>query len=732
MKTATLAMTLLASMAVSAADVKWVGAAGVRADGTYSWHDPDNWDTVTLPGEADNAVIQDVSGAPDPMLISLDGETVTVAQLRYFKAPKAIVQNGKIRLTKGQLRGDMNGYGVTVDIEQVADGEWYNDDNWSKRIVIFGDISGDGVITSWGNVNRSINLVGSQVSVPKIIQQSSGLNVKPGTKFFGTEIVVNGSFADGNYNGTSLNLQLNEDATLTAEDAIVFHDGSSVTFEGAGGAFNYVRPIAENVDQRVPLALKGGKTALKVYGGTATGNYLTFPVFSRVPGTYLSVDGVAAVRLPTLSNDASGYIGNWIWGSMLLPLSVDEDGTLTQVSDKSFEVGFPTGGGNASALMRTGSDAEYTLSQDSSVFWLWDDYSAARTFHLGQHALNVHGALMFRQGGGKVKTIDAEGEGRIVFHGDQIVVNAAGGGTVDIKATVDWNPQSSSRPYPDLILVGGSKNGGDGVILSGRDNIGDYGVINGALLARKLVFDGESDRRIHGTIHDALQIEQRGCGTLTFEPTSELQTRTFGMSATDGKIVMKSSKIGVAVSVSGKGVYELAEGVTMTRTPKIQNGGTYQGFGVTTEGVRDGRFLAGGVIAPGNETKAGTLTMGGMKPEGDFTLVCRIDEETNGKIAFGQNGKLTLLTNAMTGTIRVDDLTSCARKVRLTDEFVVVDFSKGSVENATKHGVTWQVTTGTPKCLDVSAATVTLDTSAKCLKVSGIKTMNKGLSVIVR
>ena len=731
MKTATLAMTLMAAMAVSAADVKWVGAAGVRADGTYSWHDPDNWDTGTLPGEADNAFIQDVSGAPDPMLISLDGETVTVAQLRYSKAPKAIVQNGKVRLTKGQLRGDMNGYGVTVDIEQVADGEWYNDDNWSKRIVIFGDISGDGVITSSGNVNRNIDITGSKISVPQIIHRSNGLNLKSGTRLYGTEIVVNGGFADGNYNGTSVNLQLNEDPDLSAEDAVAFNDDASLSFMGSGGAFNYTRPVASPVDQRLSLALNGGKASLKISGGTADGNYLTVTNFSRVAGTYLSVDGTAALRLPALTNEDSGYIGSWIWGPSLLPLSVDEDGTLTQVSDKSFEVGFPTGGGNASALMRTGSDAEYTLSQDSSVFWLWDNYSETRTFHLGQHVLNVHGALMFRQGG-KVKTIDAEGEGRIVFHGDQIVVNAAGGGTVDIKATVDWNPQSSSRPYPDLILVGGSKNGGDGVVLSGRDNIGDYGVINGALLARKLVFDGESDRRIHGTIHDALQIEQRGCGTLTFEPTSGLLTRKFGMSATDGKIVMKSSKIGVTVSVSGKGVYELAEGVTMTQTPKIQNGGTYQGFGVTTNGVRDGRFLAGGVIAPGNETKAGTLTMGGMKPEGDFTLVCRIDEETNGKIAFGQNGKLTLLTDAMTGTIRVDDLTSCARKVRLTDEFVVVDFSKGSVENATKHGVTWQVTTGTPKCLDVSAATVTLDTSAKCLKVSGIKTMNKGLSVIMR
>ena len=79
---------------------------------------------------------------------------------------------------------------------------------------------------------------------------------------------------------------------------------------------------------------------------------------------------------------------------------------------------------------------------------------------------------------------------------------------------------------------------------------------------------------------------------------------------------MKSANIAVAATIMTNGVFELAEGMSVTTTPKILNGGVYQGFGTTAHGVRDGRFLAGGVIAPGNETKAGTLTMGGMKPEG--------------------------------------------------------------------------------------------------------------------
>lgn len=206
MKTATLTMTLLAAMVASAANVKWTGAAGAREDGTYEWSNPENWDTKALPGEGDVAYIQNVTGAPDPMLIDLDGTTVTIAHLKYQSNPKAIVQNGKIRLANGRIEGNMSGYGVTADIEQLVDGRWQNDDSWGNFIAIGGDISGDGVITSSGNQNNSLNLVGSQVSVPKIIQQSSGLNVKPGTKFFGTEIVVNGGFADGNYNGTSLNL----------------------------------------------------------------------------------------------------------------------------------------------------------------------------------------------------------------------------------------------------------------------------------------------------------------------------------------------------------------------------------------------------------------------------------------------------------------------------------------------------------------------------------------------
>ncbi|MGN0845175.1 MAG: hypothetical protein ACI4QT_08160 [Kiritimatiellia bacterium] len=715
---------------VSAADVKWTGEAGVREDGTYGWADPANWGG-TLPGEADTAWIQNVENAPDPMLISLDGETVTVGTLKYASTPKAILTNGCVRLAQGHIFGNSTDYGIYADIEQLVDGDWYNDDNYGRCISLFGNLSGPGVVTSAGNVNRNLRLTGSRVSVPKLIHRSNSLNVKPGTKFFGTVLEINGSYSDGNYNGSSVNFQLSDDADLSAEDAVVFNDGASLVFAGSGGAFNYYRPIPA-VDQRFSMALKSGKAAIKISGGTVDGNYLTVTNFTRELGTALSVDGTG-LRLPTLQNDGTtGYVGPWLWNNMQLPMAIaDEDGTLSAAAESALTA-FPAGGGSPAALMRTVNDLEYTLERDTSLFWLWDTFAEEKTFHLGDFDLHVYGPLAFRWGGGRKKLFEASGAGKMVFHGDEIVIMTGGDQRIELAAPIAWDATSSQQVYPSLVLSLGNKNAGDGIVLSGRDEIGHYQNINSALCARKLVFDGSSDRFIHGTMYDTLHIEQRGEGTLTFEPTSGLQTRWFALTATNGKIVMKSNNINVQTTVTTNGVFELAEGCSMTATPKISAGGVYQGFGTTSWGVRDGRFLAGGVIAPGNETKAGTLTMGGMKPEGDFTLVCRIDAETNGKIAFTKNSKLTLLTTAMTGTIRVDDLTEKGRRIRPEDEFVVIDFINGSVENAATHGVTWQVTTGTPKHLDVSNAVVTLDTAGKCLTVSGIKTLYNGSLMVFR
>lgn len=713
-----------------AANISWTGGAGAREDGTYSWADPANWGG-TLPGEADVALIQNVDKAPDPMLISLDGETVTVGSLKHVSTPKAILTNGCIRLAQGQVFGNSTDYGIYTDIEQLVDGKWYNDDSYGKCIALYGNLSGPGIVTSDGNQNRNLRLIGSRVSIPKIIQRSSSLDARDGTQFFGTQIEINGGFADGNYNGTKVIIRLNENGDLTEEEALVFHDGASVVFTGAGGTLTYYRPIP-TVDQRLSMALKGGKADVYISGGTATGNFLTVTNLTREVGTMLYVNG-SGFRLPGVANDeTTGYVGPWLWDKNYLPMSVtDADGTLVAATESSLQA-FPANGGSPAALMRTTADAEYTLEQNTSLFWLWDTYGEGKTFHLGDYNLDVYGPLAFRYGGGKTKLFETSGTGKMIFHGDEIIIMTGGDQRIELAVPIAWDASSSLEPYPSLMLNLGSKTSGDGVVLSGRDEIGHYRNINSSMMARKLIFDGPSDRHIHGAIQDTLHIEQRGEGTLTFEPTSSLQTRSFSLMATNGKILMKSANIAVAATIMTNGVFELAEGMSVTTTPKILNGGIYQGFGTSSVGVRDGRFLAGGVIAPGNEKKAGTLTMGGMKPEGDFTLVCRVDAETNGTIAFTKNSKLTLLKTAMTGTIRVDDLTAKSRRIRPEEEFVVIDFKNGSVENPTTHGVTWQVTTGTPEHLDVSAAVVTLDTKNKCLKVSGIKSLYNGTLMVFR
>ncbi len=724
---------VLTATGANAGTVIWTGAAGVRDDGTYAWCDPLNWDGGVLPGEGDVAQIQNVDGAPDPMRISLDGGTQTIGQLRYQGkggVPKAFVENGTLRLAQGHVTGIMDGtYGIKANLEQLVDGNWRNTDSWGKNLHFFGGIRGEGAIVFDGNQNNNARFEGATVSVPKITFRANSLEMLAHTWLLGTTVEVNGGFADGNFNGTSLRINLSGDADLSAEDALVFREEASLAFAGSGGAFTYTRPNVA-VDQRFALALNGGRCNVTITGGTAAGNYLTVTNFSRVGGTYMAVNG-SGLRFPTLENGASGYLGAWIWNNFALPMKVDAEGALSAASDTEFTA-FPADGGSPYALLRTTAENDYFLEKDTAFFWLWDTYGEDKAFHLGNHTLDAYGPLMFRWVGG-AKTFDADEDGKMVFHGDDIVVSAAGNGHVEFNAPIAWDSTSSTLSYPNLVLLNGSTKSDDGVVFGGRDDIGHYGNINSALNRHRLVFAGPSNRSIHGEMQDALQIEQRGSGTLTFEETSSLATRSFSLTVTQGKVVMKSPKISVAPTVSANGVFELAEGLSVTQTPKISDGGVFQGFGTSSWGVRDGRFGAGGVIAPGNETRAGTLTMGGFKPEGNFTLVCRLDSESSGQIKVTKGNKMTLpQTGSVTGTIRVDDLTAGVRRIHRSDEFVVVDYSLGSVENADKQTVNWQVETATPKFLDVSEAVVSLDKTKKQLIVSGVKSKNRALMIIVR
>lgn len=727
---------VMTAAGAGAATVVWTGAAGVREDGTYAWLDPNNWGG-TLPGESDVAQIQNVEGAPDPMRISLDGETQTIGQLKYqgtggSDLVKAFVENGRLRLAQGHVYGgNMDGYGVKADLEQLVEGNWQNVNNYGRTLRFLGKIEGEGTIVFDGNVNHNTRLEGASVSVHKIIQRSNTLRILPRTKFWGTTVEVNGGYADGNYNGTSVLINLKDDETLSAEDALVFHDEASLVFAGSGGGLTYQRPIVA-VDQRFSLALEGGRCAITINSGTTEENYLTVTNFSRMAGTYMRVDG-SGLRMPSLANGESGYLGPWIWNQDRCPMKVvDAEGTQSAASyDRDFTVGFPVDGGSPLALVRLMNDKDCSLASETSFFWLWESSGDDKTIHLGDHTLHVYGPIMFRWGGGQ-KKFEADGEGKIVFHGDDIIVAAAGGGSVEFRAPIAWDAESSTLPYPNLVLVNGHTQAGDGVIFSGRDEIGRYGNINSSLNAHQLVFDGPSDRSIHGKLQDALRIEQRGSGTLTFEETCSFETRSFGLKVSGGKVVMKYAGFDAMPTVVSNGVFELAEGLSIRPTPQISEGGVFQGFGTCSWGVRDGRFLAGGVIAPGNEERVGTLTMGGLKPEGDFTLVCRVAQESNGMIAVSQNNKLTMPTAEVTGTIRVDDLTAGERRIRPTDEFTIIDYSRGGVDNAATHGVTWCVQTATPKFLDVSAAFVTLDTANKRLLVSGIKSLGRGFKIVVR
>lgn len=720
-------------LVASADNVTFTGAAGVAEDGTYKWADGRNWSTTALPGENDTVYIKNDVGA-DPLKIDLGGETYTIRELRYQSTPKAILTNGKLRLVTGGLFGNMNDYGVYCDIEILQDGRWANDDSWGQSAVFGGTVSGDYTITASGNQNNSLMLDGAQVYVPALLHSDAGLNIRPGTHFFGTALTEAGGFADGNYNGTNLRLQLNQgDQELSAEDYQVFRDGASVTYTDSGAALEYYPPTSVAVDQRLAFALEHGRCNIQFGSPKVAGSYLTFTNFTRNAGSLMSYshDSLSGAtygtdygfRIDGLVNNEAGVIGGWAYQGGQLLRVIDDKGTVEVVPQNDYlQIQDVVASGGSPTALAINWVAACDFTQDVSVYSIWDTSGGDKAYNLGDYHLDVYGALHFNWGGGN-KVFSSSDVGGVVFHGDDIILQASGWGRMEFACPVSWVGNPGGVAYPNICIINGKQ---DGYIFSGEDRILDYGDINASLYNNWLVFDGSADRTIHGDLYDVVKIEQRGTGSLTFKGASHC--RSIGLSVTGGKMVFDTDGIGVSVTVTN-GVFELAEGHSMTQTPKLWKDGVYQGFGTTSWGLRDGRWQVGGVLAPGNEERVGTLTMGGAKPEGDFSILCRIGLEDNGKTVITQNNKLTLPPSGSVGTIRVADLTKRARRIRETDEFVLVDYTKGSLENSSNE-IVWTFSSDTPKDISVDNASVLF--KDKKLVLTGLKSMARGLVIYCR
>lgn len=730
MKTATLAMILLAAMAVSAANVKWTGAAGVREDGTYEWSNPENWDVKALPGEADVAWIQAVAGAPDPMLIDLDGATVTIAHLKYQSTPKAIVQHGKIRLANGRLEGNMSGYGVTADIEQLVDGQWYNDDSWGQRAQVSGRVSGSGTIIVNGNQNRNLHFFDAEVSVPKIQVSSMSTTANAGTRFYGTQILIQGGFISGS-NGTSFTIP--NQSGVDESHYGSFRADASLAFAGAGGAFSYTyAPIA--VEEKLALALNGGRAAIYLSGATVPNSYVTVTNFTRSAGSYLRLqqtlgsavplqaENGQGMRIVDAANNPAGVLGVWAYDNNNYLLKVvDSAGTLGPGSLTDYATTFPTDGGDPWKLVRQTRDE--ALASDLDLYHWIDTSSGPRNTELGDHELTVYGGISYTQWG--EKQIVATGSGKLRFANEDLFIYGAGSGSLDIAAPISWTrPAGSIVQYPSLVLPSTKASG---LILSGKDEIRDYGNLNMGL-SGLLVLEGDSDRVFHGELQDCVTVEQRGSGSVSFN--GPYNGRSLTLRATGGRVIINNSTVSTSATVTNGASYVIGKDVSVSRAPVIWDDSYLEGFGEVATGLGTNQIKSDAGFAPGDLTEAGRLTIRGFAPTGDISLRCRFDATGNGELK--TSGTVSLPTGGMKMTVRLVDLTEGKRAFSKSETFTLFDYSTANkLERVDTNHITFDLVNESPKRLDISNATVTLDTASKKILLSGVKS-RRGIVIVVK
>ena len=725
-----LVFAALALCPVFAATIVWNGGGG---DGL--WTTAANWTGGKVPGETDVASFS-TTGLPADNIVRLDGNQ-TVQGVAYNNgSPVQIQGDGQYSLTllAGTVSGNMpqnppgTNSGLYCNIIQSGNGIWRNGDSYGQMVYVNGNVSGTGEVYCAGNVNNSVRLGGGVFSPAAVYVRAAGLQVYGGTFFSNTTVYIEGSFADSNFNGTSLNLGGNLNYV-----GPYFHDSAVLATSKSGGGFVYNAPSNQAVDDVLPvLQHKSGRLVFSLVNN-GFDSFLTITNFSRSPGAYGSfkytkntgtfpVGTGQGLRLPNSTNNQVGILGPWAFSDQYF-VRLDGDQKTVKALVAADYLALPSSGGSPTNLYRT-AVATNVLAASQSIYSCLVDKSGDTLLNLGPYDLTLTGGtIVWAQGGNDRVTSTG---GRLIFAADEIVLYATSSGECRISAPIMWRrPEGSEAVYPNLILPSAVKT--DGIVLDGEDLIGDYGSLTGDGRGKYLVFDGSSNREIHGPLTESIYIEQRGTGTLTLSGPDNRRSR--GIRVTGGKLVLKNEVCAVPSLVTNA-ILEVAEGITLTSAPLIESGATFQGFATVTAGVNASALESGAILAPGNETKAGTITFkADTTTAGSFTLCSRIDAVTNGLIAI-TGGKFTFPPVGSMMTLRISDLTAGKRCISPNDVFTVLDWNGTSSTVNASNGLLFEVVNDSPKYLDTSRVVVSLNTTEKTVTFTGLKQISGTILIL--
>lgn len=485
-------------------------------------------------------------------------------------------------------------------------------------------------------------------------------------------------------------------------------------------------------------------------------NLVTIAALERRPGTILSVengtavitiDGVkvksstmvygqnAGLTINGAENNGAGIWQPWCVNNYLYT-KVHDSGCLVSCDASKDYTLFPADGlGCSPDVKYRNTVADVTLTQDTQVYALYNNTGVDSVINLGNHDLRFAGGGLFYYGNGQ-KAIRSTG-GRLVFASEDVIMTANGNNDLRISAPLAWDATGFPTGHrPSLIVI---RTSGQSVVFDGPDEIGVYNRLfsETGKTAQRIDFAGTANREFKGEIGGVFHLYKTGTGVLKFSGPNVRRGGDFRPSA--GVTVLNHPKAPGVTLATESAVCMVAEGITWLNNFAVTNGAVLCGCGTLSQGVGGNQLKAGGFIGGGSPGQTGTLTLAGdFTPANGGGFYVNIDETSNSSLVLsGTKRKFTLPAAGSTLRVRVawtggEEVDVRHRTFKIFDWGVEHNTTPQTANAANADSINFEIVNDSPKMLDVSKATVTLDTTNNCIVLAGVKAMNKGLSVIMR
>jgi hypothetical protein len=734
----------LAAGAAAGTTHTWTG----RGDGT-NWNSAANW-SGAVPGAGDTAKFAGASNglAANATIILGADQAVATLDLGMSATNITIGGDGGHSLTLAGIKSSAtcgNALNIGAPVLLGAPGTFTWNSGWGNTIRFWQPISD-------GGHGHGLTL-SNPGNTPAVRYAFHGNNTYGGTTVVNCLTLTlagpNGALTNS---PVVLALRSQSGGTLSLDNAAApnndrLGDDKVIVVACFGGDLQHCGASVATTEQVGRVRLDSGLfqlTSRLASGGTATKQMLRVNGVDRAPGTslllWLENQGHGSVGVNNATN-VNGIWQPWAFAGCNWPylcdfVKVTDAANLTPLTDADYAI-FPAGGADPAKVYRITNTTPVTLAASECVHALAGNAANCSnvTLRLGDHDLTVvSGALIGRRGG--FPNISST-SGRLIFGGDEIIIGARYESAYDAPradvATLDCPVICQGRGTKRIVV--GYLRGSQTFRFVGPDLNGVYGSIScpwgyGGTCGT-IELGGPSNRTVTEYLNGMFNLVKSGSGTLTLSNVDNRVYYTYGstrgcaMRVTGGRLVWARNNALASAPVVTNAILEIVAGVTNALGATLQHGATLTGDGVASAAVVFGNGVH---VAPGRGV--GTLTLSGNTTFQDGAC---IDWELGGGSA--RAGKdYDLLNLAGTASLHLP-AGPATITLNVSDAANGLADSKGAVftiiqwnGNCPTTSTLWNIVNNSPRSLDLSTATVTVDAGAGVKKVllSGVKRRAEG------